>query len=318
MLMKQRLYVLTVFLLVLFSCKEEAVVVNQESIVDAGTATGAYSSDYFVFIADDGTEPLVLPIDFNWRHYTEGYEIEFKSWYGTEEDWPIRYTKELVKSTVVPEEVFDHEDLEGYTFHSLTNEITVAVVSSPEFKIKIPTNSEWVQAPSREGGIGSTSVAKTTIEINGQTKTGWLLYERIRAGSDTGFGFGFGFEAFFWMPVLVDNQLYHFIEHKGEQEAYRWCFEGDDLIVSALDTFNLTVTNTVSDATSGRQAVPSEVQIKYAPDSLDLTLASKGEQVGYGEQFPKGLAYYRQSLLVSTPESLSKGYGMMELILEDD
>jgi len=43
-----------------------------------------------------------------------------------------------------------------------------------------------------------------------------------------------------------------------------------------------------------------------------------GEQVGYGDEFPKGLAYYRQSLLQATTDSKLSGYGMMELIIEDN
>lgn len=316
--MKHSMYILAVFLFVLTSCKEEVIVAN-ETTVNAGTPTGAYSSDYFVFMADDETQPLVLPIDFNWRHYTEGYEIEFKSWYGTQTDWPIRYTKEPIESSTIPSEVFEHGNLEGYAFSSTNRSITVQVPNAPEFTIKIPSESEWVEAPSHNAdAIGTTSATKTTIEINGETKSGWLLYERIRAGSDTGIGLGFSFEAFFWMPILVDNQLYHFVEHKGEKEAYKWYLENDEVIVTALDSFSLEITKTTSDAMSGRGKVPAEVNIKYDTDNLDLTLASEGEQVGYGEQFPNGLAYYRQSLLKSTDKSVTKGYGMMELILEDD
>ena len=37
-----------------------------------------YYSDYFVFVADDGDSPLVIPIDINWRIHEEGYEREYK------------------------------------------------------------------------------------------------------------------------------------------------------------------------------------------------------------------------------------------------
>ena len=100
--------------------------------------------------------------------------------------------------------------------------------------------------------------------------------------------------------------------------AFKWTNMEDQIKVDEIADFNIKVTRTKKDFISKRKDIPKELQITSASNNLDITLVSKGEQVGHGDQFPKGLAYYRQSLLVSSKKSKGNGYGMLELIIENN
>ena len=277
----------------------------------------AYYSDYFVFISDDSSNPIVIPMDFNWSTKKEGYEIEFKSWYGTKKNWPITYTKNSIKSDTkeIPQESFEHKNSNGFVFNSKENKITVKIPLSPKITLTIPKKEEWILAPAKSKIHKDIYASKTSIEIKGKKKIGWILYERIRWKKDEIIEFG-DFEAFFWVPIIVNGNLYHFEQHRDEKIAYKWTKDSKKITVSTISDFNITIIKNTKDNKSGRKAIPKELQI--TAKNFNILLASKGQQVGYGKKYPKGLAYYRQSLLVSKKESKFNGYGMLELILEDN
>jgi len=274
-----------------------------------------YFSDYFVFIADDGKEPLVVPVDINWSLHTEGYEIEYKSWYGTEKEWPIEYFKKNIKAkqTDIPNEAFEHLNTENFSFDTKNRSIVAKIKGSLEIKLQIPKKEEWV-LPNMESDF-PTYAFKTTIEISGTKRAGWMLYERIRFDALKKFE---GFEAFYWMPIVVEGNLYHFTQHRGKQTAVKWSDENDGLSVETVTTFEFTVAETVSDVKSKRAEIAKTVQIQVPEWGLDASLKSTGEQVGYGEKYNNGLAYFRQSMLQANESSKNSGYGMMELILADN
>ncbi len=276
-------------------------------------------SDYFVFISDDASHPLIIPIDFNWNITKEGYNVEFKSWYGTKKDWPIIYKKKNYKNSnlKIPKESFEHKNIEGFSFNTVKKEITVRVPYAPVFTLIIPEKDEWVLAPARSKTHKDTYASKTKIKIRGKMKTGWLLYEKIRWKKEEIREFG-DFETFFWIPLIVEGALYHFEQHKDEKIGYKWIDNNGKTEVIEVADFNIKVTKTVADFKSGRKSIPKEIQVFSAKSNLDVILTSKGEQVGYGAKYPKGLGYYRQSLLVSNNKSEFPSFGMMELVIENN
>lgn len=275
-------------------------------------------SDYFVFIADDGGSRLVLPMDFNWSPQDEGYEIEFKSWHGTDQAWPINYQKMLIEAEpcMVPQESWDHAANASFSFNESQRQITTNIDGVDPITLTIPPASDWIEAPGATGAI-TTYAFRTTAMVGSSNRTGWVIYERIRAASGSSFGSA-DFAAFFWIPLVVNGNLYHFESHKGEELAYRWVNNAGSITVDKLTSIDLTILATSSDATSGRTNIPDQLQIKVPTWNFDIILNSTGFQAGYGAQFPNGLGYYRQSLMEPAANSPTVGYGMLELILEDD
>jgi len=279
----------------------------------------SFYSDYYVFISDDESTPVVIPIDLNWNQAKDGYEVEFKAWHGTEDNWPINYTKKTIQSLKVgiPEESFELENTGGFSFDSINRAITVQIPNGQKMTAYIPKNDEWVLAPSDGKTFRQTYASKSSIKIDSDTMNGWLIYERVRLSKKDIVDFG-DFETFFWIPLIIDQELYHFEQHKGEQFAMKWFDNGSSIVSEEVKDFSINITKTIRDKASNRDKIPKEIQITSQSNHLNITLSSEGEQVGYGAQFPKGLAYYRQSLLQSTANSNHSGYGMMELIIENN
>lgn len=278
----------------------------------------SYYSDYFVFIADDGGTPLVIPIDINWSITATGYESEFKGWYGTKKEWPIGYFKNQVTTEVsdIPQEPWQHKDGPYFQFNATERKITSTIKGAPKVQLRIPERSSWVQMPSKDGhkeiyGFRTTSVVKK------KKRSGWMLYERIRWNAETVREFG-DFEAFFWIPLVLNDSFYHFEQHKDIQTATKWSIEDGKITVTALPNFELHILSTNNDPISGRKNIPKKIRLKAEVWNLDIILKSTGSQVGHGTKFPNGLAYYRQSLLQLDKGSPDVGYGMLELILEND
>lgn len=292
---------------VFVKCANQNIAVNSAEPKE----TLGYNSDYFVFIADDNQGPLVVPIDINWTKHTKGYDVEYKSWYGTTENWPIEYFTKNILSSIqdIPNETFEHPDIEAFQFNEKNRSITVNINGAPSMEMSIPVKDEWVLG--MEGSDFPTYAFRSTLRVGDKNRTGWVLYERIRFSKPGEFG---GFEAFYWMPVVVDGNLYHFTQHRGKQTAVKWLTENNHIKAETVSSFNFKVVETLSDVKSKRKEIPKTVQLQVPSWELDISLTSTGEQVGYGEEYPKGLAYFRQSLL----QSASSGYGMMELILGDN
>lgn len=310
--MKYSVIISLLLLLISVSCNKDTV-----EDIPCNEPDIAYYSDYFVFIADDDGSRLVIPMDFNWRPESAGYSREFKGWYGTSNDWPIAYFQENITTEPcnIPMESWEHKNSDYFQFKSNTREIIATIDGAPELSVSIPDSSQWVITPAEEGkGIYA---CKTTAKVSGNIRTGWLIYERIRRITGTGGGGGGDFESFFWIPLVIDDDFYHFSQHRGEQTASRWFeFEGDAQVETIPD-FELIVTATSTDSISGRTNIPDSLRITANQWGIDLTFASTGSQVGYGPEFPNGLAYYRQSMLEpEIPTTIA--YGMLELILEDD
>jgi hypothetical protein len=274
----------------------------------------AYYSDYFVFIADDGGSRLVIPMDFNWRPTANGFSIEFKSWYGTSGDWPIAYLldEKIAKPCEIPGEVWEHTNNDFFSFNAESREIQTYIGDAPEIVLTIPDSTQWIQAPSETGN--GLIACKTTAMIDGTVRNGWLVYERIRRMAVPGKA-ALDFGAFFWMPIVYNNNLYHFRQHDDNRSAVRWIEDAATIQSDTLSDFQLNVTATSADSISGRTNIPDSLAIICEPWYLQLHFGSTGSQVGYGPMFPNGLAYYRQSMLEAAELD---AYGMLELILEDD
>jgi len=281
---------------------------------DSESSSGpvGYYSDYFVFIADDGEAPLVVPIDINWTLFEDEYEVEYKSWYGTEADWPIEYFTKKIQATpsTIPNEAFGHPKAEGFSFNEKKRTIATTIKGDHNVQIQIPEKTEWVLAKAESDF--PTYAFKTDIKVDGKSRAGWMVYERIRFDKLSDFD---GFAAFYWMPLVVDNNLYHFLDHKGEQTAFKWSTTEGDIKVETVPAFTFNVVETIVDEKSKRSEIAKTIRFQVPEWELDVTLASTGQQIGYGEEHPKGLAVFRQSLLQSVEQSKDVGYGMMELIL---
>lgn len=280
--------------------------------------TIGYYSDYYVFLADDGSSPLVIPIDINWSPSADGYEVEYKAWYGTSMDWPISYQKKNIPSdqNKIPYEAFEHTNTDNFSFSNKERSIVAKIDGASEIKITIPDKKYWILAP-LNSDIHETFAFKTSVDIEGENRSGWMLYERIRLKKDSNRTFE-GFAAFYWIPLVVNGDLYHFMQHREEKTSVKWSMIHDKLTAETDDHFTLDIVELITDAKSKRTDIAKTVRILAPEWDLDISLTSTGEQVGHGKMFPKGLAYYRQSLLVSAAQSQDSGYGMMELILEND
>jgi len=160
-----------------------------------------------------------------------------------------------------------------------------------------------------------TYAFKTEIMVDGKSRAGYMLYERIRFDQAREFE---GFAAFYWMPIVVKNNLYHFTQHRGEQTAVKWSMVDGDLATTTVAKFDFKIIENIADDKSKRAEIAQTVQIQVSEWELDIMLKSTGEQLGHGREYPKGLAVFRQSLLQSNEQSRDSGYGMMELILADN
>ena len=313
-----KIYRLGMLLLIgvtLLNCKQASKSKAQNSLQQLDSI--GYYSDYYVFISDDSSEPLVVPIDINWYPKENGYGTEFKGWYGTIKDWPIAYETKDVSTNIsdMPKESYEHKNSKYFEFRPSIKRIIAKIEEAPKMEISVPPKSEWVLAP-LDSDIHDTYAFKASILIDGNKRAGWMLYERIRMIKDSGGGPDH-FEAFYWMPLVVNGDLYHFTKHRDELAAVRW-YGGTTVQAEILRNFQFDIIETVSDSLSKRSDIPKSVQILAPEWNLDIVLKSLGEQVGHGKMFPKGLAFYRQSMLLSTERSKNSGFGMMELILEDD
>lgn len=275
-------------------------------------------SDYFVFVANDGGTPLVVPIDVNWEPTEKGYSQELKSWYGTSAPWPINYYTDQVEATPceVPQSSLEQPNNTLFGFDAANRQISTTIPGAPLLVWNLPSESDWVEPPSPVGPLAFYGF-KTTVQVGSMTRTGWAIHERIRAEPGSSFG-GADFETFYWLPLVINGDFYLFEEHKGEQLAIRWQDNGGTITADTIHQFNLTVTQTETDATSGRSAIPSQLLIQAPRWNVDILVNSTGNQTGYGPRFPNGLGYYRQSLLEADATSNSQGYGMLEFIVEAD
>ncbi|WP_157765990.1 hypothetical protein [Aquimarina aggregata] len=278
----------------------------------------SYYSDYFVFIADDEAAPLVIPLDMNWSINPNGYTKEFKSWYGTKNHWPIAYVKKKVTSAFdsIPKESWEHISTKTFQFQTTTRQIITKIPGAPAVHLTIPEKSKWVAMPS-DTTEKEIYAFRTTAKVKKKIRKGWMIYERIRWSASAVKNFG-DFETFFWIPLVINGDFFHFEQHKGKQTATKWSFNGTQVKVSSLPSFILQTITTTKDKISGRDNIPKTIQVQAPEWNLDITLKSSGSQVGHGAKFANGLAYYRQSLLEPTKTSKTKGYGMLELIIEND
>lgn len=304
------LFFISSFLLFV-SCKKE----KEDTVAPCLPDNRLYYSDYFVFVADEG-DPLVIPLDINWTPNDSGYLAEFKGWYGTTEQWPIAYDLNQVKSDLcaIPHEAWEHLNTDYFQFNASTREVITTIWEAPELRVTIPESSEWVQTPGEDdkGIYGCKTIAK----VDGEVRSGWLIYERIRW--DNEMLSSADFEEFYWIPILVNDTLYHFQQHKGEQVASKWHESDGGIGVSSISTFDFNIVEVSTDVTSGRDNIPEVIELSVADWGIDLKIFSGGSQVGYGPEFPNGLAYYRQSLVQTTADSENEGYGMLELIMENN
>lgn len=312
----KNLIFLSAILVLIASCKkEEPQTPETECIEDCTVGNSQYYSDYFVFVSDDGGSELVVPVDFNWSPTLTGYEKEFKSWYGTDNEWPISYQKIDIESCDcdIPQEIWQHSDDQYLQLDESSRQVTSCVDNSPPVKITLPEEIDWIQMPSAPGAKEIYGF-RTTAEVQGATRDGWIIYERIRANPSS--GFGGDFTAFYWIPIVINGDFYYFQQHGNDKSGSRWI--NGSSVADTNSNFNITVLSTTQDATSGRNNIPQELHITSNDWGVDIILESTGAQVGYGQSFPNGLAYYRQSMLKSTSSSNMIGHGMFELILEDD
>ena len=275
-------------------------------------------SDYYTFIADDGGDELVLNFSIWWHPGQDGYEKEFKSLHGSVNPWSINYKKEYLQSSLcaIPSETWDFNSNHDFQFNRATREISSNITANTFVSIKIPERTMWTAVDLGDSSYVDLYAYKTTANINGQTRSGWMIYEEIRATQSLA-SVG-DFKDFFWMPIVANNHLYFFEHHNNKQLACRWQDNGTNIIADTLAAFNFTILSTEADATSGRNNVPKTLQISAPTWNVDFTVASTGNHTGYGASFPNGLALYRQSLLETANSSVTQGYGMLELILEDD
>ncbi|MFK7783924.1 MAG: hypothetical protein AB8B56_02350 [Crocinitomicaceae bacterium] len=312
-----KLIALSAILILTASCDKDEIETPAEivCIEDCTVGNKEYYSDYFVFVSDDGGSELVVPVDFNWSPTLTGYEKEFKSWYGTDNEWPISYQKVDIESCAcdIPQEIWQHDNDQNLQMNEATREVTSCVDNYPPVKISLPEEIDWIQMPSAQGEKEIYGF-RTSAEVQGATRDGWIIYERIRV--DASSGFGGDFTAFYWVPIVINGDFYYFQQHGSDKSASRWI--NGSSVADTNSNFTISILSTTQDATSGRNNIPQELHITSSDWGVDIILESTGAQVGYGQSFPNGLAYYRQSMLKSTAASSTAGHGMFELILEDD
>lgn len=282
--------------------------------------TVLYYSDYFVFIADDGLDPLVIPIDLNWKPTDSGFSTEYKAWYGTRKPWPIAYVTaaHTLPDSTVPSEIWDLPPADEFTFDADAREIVARVPGAPQLRLAVPHETDWAAADTDKPlGLHLLFAARTTAFVASNRRAGWLIYERIRRRPSTTPSSSRGFRRFHWIPLVIDGNLYHFLDNSGDQSASRWRRQDGRVVADRHETFAFAVAATTDDPESGRTGIPRVTRIVDDVWNIDVTLASGANQTGHGPPRPSGPALYRQSLLESTPASRNAATGMLELILDD-
>lgn len=297
---------------VIFGCKKQ----KAKKEAECQSNLLSYYSDYFVFISNDNGAPLVVPVDLNWTPTTDGYSSEFKAWYGTNNPWPIAYllSDSIISACDIPNEPWEHGSNKNFQFSPETQSITVSIDNAPKMILSIPDSSRWIQ--SDNSASKNIYGCKTVLNVNSEIRQGWLIYERIRRSQSAG-NFG-DFSTFYWLPLVINDELYHFEQHGEKQLASHWKDDNGLITVESIPSFELNVLGIISDSISGRNNIPDTMQIIADLWNINVKLKSGGNQTGYGGLFPNGLAYYRQSLVSSLPSSTSTGFGLLELILEND
>ena len=191
-------YLLFLLLIISWRCTKDTPIQQ-----DCSEGPLQYYSDYFVFLSDDDSDPLVIPIDFNWSPIKDGMNQEFKGWHGTQLEWPIAY---FVKDTVlkdcnIPQETWEHADNSFFRFDKTSRQIHLDLENAPEITLSIPDSSSWKLMPSRSSRKRIYAM-RALAYIDGFEKPGWTIYERIRRApepTDTG---GRDFTTFFWIPLI--------------------------------------------------------------------------------------------------------------------
>jgi len=85
----------------------------------------------------------------------------------------------------------------------------------------------------------------------------------------------------------VDNNLYHFEQHKDEKIGFKWTDTKGLIKMNEITDFNIKITETIKDYQSGRENIPKKLQISSKKNNPTIVLKSKGEQVGYGKNILK-------------------------------
>ena len=307
--MKWSLFLLSVLCLPL-NCTSPKAETGGTFLHDAGQERADYYSDYFVFLSDDALPDLIVPMDINWKTSQKGYSYEYKAWYGGDWAWPISYeTGEVEKQGELPDEWWELKSSDSFQMDEERKECRLFITGVPEISFDLPRNEEWKEGFSR--GRVRNYACRWSITSGGVERRGWLIYERIRLKAAEKRNFG----RFHWIPLVYHHQLYHVVSSEDESQATNWFLKGDSLYVKSTSDFSLSITGSESDSASQRQSIPTQLRISIPVWDLDLEMHKTGGQVGYGAEFSKGLAYYRQSMLRSIDPP--GAYGMWELILED-
>ena len=98
-----------------------------------------------------------------------------------------------------------------------------------------------------------------------------MIYERIRWDASALKDFG-DFKAFYWIPLVIDGDFYHFEMHKGigEQIAGRWFIEDGHVITETTEEFSIDILQSESDKKSGRKEIPKVLQVQAPSWDIDI------------------------------------------------
>lgn len=282
-----------------------------------------YVSDYFVFVAADTAESLVVPIDVNWEPRPDGRIFtELKAWRGTLEQWPMLYhvgTADLPGSAAFPKRWQDIPEVGGFRFGD--GRVSAASDTLGALSLSVPPESEGVSTTrTPEPGMSIRYTAfRTSLTDGGRAVAGWLIHERVDLDRLVKTEASpLPFERYHWMPVVAPDALYLF-NHDGERahNAVRWRIGDAKRTVDSTDAFAFEVTGHEAEAVSGRSNVPNAWQITAPEWGVSFTLESRAGHTGHGAERPGGKALYRQATLVGTDADNRPLVGMLELILED-
>lgn len=283
-----------------------------------------YYSDYFVFLAEDGANPLIVLTDINWEQQAEGTIFtELKAYYGTDTGpWPILYdarTRSLHRLPL-PTSWPDVPPIDQIGWNRAGSRFAFAFDDPGGVTLKVPSfRSGAAISDPGEDGHKTLKAARTTVRTPEGTRSGWLIHEEVRLNElqKTG-GISASLARFHWIPVVVADTLYLFEQDgMGRQRAVRWQDTSSTMVADTLHTFGFEVTDTRSDGESGRAEVPVRWRIEVPTWHLALTLASRAGHTGYGEVTDKGKALFRQALVTGHNRDGTATYGMLELILAD-
>jgi len=287
-----------------------------------------FRSEYFVFVGIDTTEPLIIPVDFNWEKRDNAQVfIEWKCWEGGRHPWPIVYFTDVVdKVDSMPGDWYDLPAISGISWtppDSSGNAVLQLVKegNTDTTFVNIP-NSEALpfhETP-RSTGRSRLIAMKTTVTLEGVLKPGWLIRERIWSGGTPKADTGSFFSRFHWIPLVKNDTLYLFRDNgTGSQFAAQWTAEGDSIFLTTDSVFTFQETTFEADSISGRSQVPVSWTISHTGWDLDLSISGQSiyGQTGHGSEKPGGKALYRQGLVEGRTAGGTPVHGMVELILED-